>query len=197
MASDRSEATRRQIIETATRLFAQHGYDKTSTAFIAKQAGLSQGIIFHYFSTKEDLFLAIIGQSISRLHQDLLAAITPDQSPADKLIIYLKVLGQLSLEDTSRSEIFTRQIISMSLNTQTMQNFGVMGILKMLIDIFEEGKRMAIFKDFDTHTASRAVLGLFLGNFIGWLALGKNFDLVHALQQSGEMFLNGILMKSN
>ncbi|GAA1576088.1 hypothetical protein GCM10009804_36040 [Kribbella hippodromi] len=53
--------TKRQlIVETAERLFAEHGYDATSTARIAHEAGVPSGLVFYHFATKLELLLAIV-----------------------------------------------------------------------------------------------------------------------------------------
>lgn len=44
-----------KIINTALRLFTQDGFHGTTTASIAKEAGISNGTLFHYFKTKEEL----------------------------------------------------------------------------------------------------------------------------------------------
>ncbi|MFI7062642.1 TetR/AcrR family transcriptional regulator [Kribbella sp. NPDC050124] len=53
---------RQVIIETAERLFAEHGYDATSTARIAHEAGVPTGLVFYHFATKLDLLLAIVNE---------------------------------------------------------------------------------------------------------------------------------------
>jgi AcrR family transcriptional regulator len=44
-----------EILETALRLFSEQGYDETTIAQIAQEAGVSQRTLFRYFGTKEDL----------------------------------------------------------------------------------------------------------------------------------------------
>jgi AcrR family transcriptional regulator len=46
---------RRQILDIAARLFAEQGFDKTSLEAIAREAGISRGVIFYYFEGKRDL----------------------------------------------------------------------------------------------------------------------------------------------
>jgi AcrR family transcriptional regulator len=53
-------ARREQILETALGLFAERGFDGTSTRQIAKEAGIAEGLIFHYFPTKGSLLTAIL-----------------------------------------------------------------------------------------------------------------------------------------
>lgn len=43
------------ILDTALRLFSERGIDSTPTALISKEAGVSSGLLFYYFATKEEL----------------------------------------------------------------------------------------------------------------------------------------------
>ncbi|NEC53092.1 TetR family transcriptional regulator [Actinospica acidiphila] len=53
---DRSrEVAVQAILDTAVRLFAEQGYERTTIAQIAREAGISQRSLFRYFGTKEDL----------------------------------------------------------------------------------------------------------------------------------------------
>lgn len=53
-------ARRDEILKTALGLFAERGFDATSTKQIAKEAGIAEGLIFHYFPTKAGLLTAIL-----------------------------------------------------------------------------------------------------------------------------------------
>jgi len=45
------------IVEAATRLFAAKGFNETSTAEVAREAGVAQGTLFYHFKTKEGIML--------------------------------------------------------------------------------------------------------------------------------------------
>ncbi|MBY7147690.1 helix-turn-helix transcriptional regulator, partial [Levilactobacillus brevis] len=51
---------KRVALLAALELFADQGFDGTSTQAIADRAGISQATIFKYFKTKQDLLLAIL-----------------------------------------------------------------------------------------------------------------------------------------
>ena len=63
----KSEATRTLIVETALRLFQENGYDKTTMRAIAREAGVSVGNAYYYFSSKEQLVQGFYDR-ISELH---------------------------------------------------------------------------------------------------------------------------------
>lgn len=56
---DKHRAKRRHIIGAAVPLFATKGLDGTTTAEICAAAGMSSGNVFHYFSSKRDIFQAV------------------------------------------------------------------------------------------------------------------------------------------
>ena len=62
-------------METALELFANEGYYPTSISKIAQKAGISKGLMYNYFESKEELILAIIGKGIGQLTEHL----DPDQ----------------------------------------------------------------------------------------------------------------------
>lgn len=55
------------IMDVALVQFANEGYFKTTIKHIAKHAGISQGLIYNYFESKEELLMAIINRSIEEI----------------------------------------------------------------------------------------------------------------------------------
>lgn len=51
---------RQQILETAVDLFSRHGFSGTTTKMIAEAAGVSEAMVFRHFSTKDELYGAIL-----------------------------------------------------------------------------------------------------------------------------------------
>src|SRR5882724_10337895 len=51
---------REQLIEVATKLFAKHGYEATTTAAIAEAAGVTEPILYRHFKSKQEMFVAIV-----------------------------------------------------------------------------------------------------------------------------------------
>ena len=53
-------ARREQIIDAATRVFAEKGFRRATTREVARAAGVSEGTIYNYFEDKDALLLAIL-----------------------------------------------------------------------------------------------------------------------------------------
>jgi AcrR family transcriptional regulator len=59
------------IMQTALELFANEGYYPTSISKIAKKAGISKGLMYNYFESKEKLILALIVNGINKVTESI------------------------------------------------------------------------------------------------------------------------------
>ncbi|MBN2746389.1 MAG: TetR/AcrR family transcriptional regulator [Bacteroidales bacterium] len=55
------------ILEAALRLFGRDGYHGSSMASLAKEAGISKGLIYNYFSTKEEVLVEMVSMGLRRM----------------------------------------------------------------------------------------------------------------------------------
>ncbi|MFH0759345.1 MAG: TetR/AcrR family transcriptional regulator [Bacteroidota bacterium] len=61
------ESRRLQIMETALKLFALEGYGHCTISMLAKEAGISKGLLYNYFESKEALLAAIIENGMNEI----------------------------------------------------------------------------------------------------------------------------------
>src|SRR4051812_46890967 len=65
--------SREEIVAAAVSLTAEHGWDATTLQAVRQRAGVSNGTLFHHFSTRDDLAGAVVAAGMSA-HQDELRA---------------------------------------------------------------------------------------------------------------------------
>lgn len=63
--AEQKEQRRKEILYKALELFVKNGYMGTKTSEIAKALQISEGLLFHYFSTKEQLYLELVKAGVS------------------------------------------------------------------------------------------------------------------------------------
>jgi len=78
-------ATRGQLIEVATRLFAEHGYEGTSIEAVLAAAGVSRGALYYHFAGKEALFTAVLEAVSDRVTAEVTEIISGCTDPVDAL----------------------------------------------------------------------------------------------------------------
>ena len=81
------QTSREKILQSAVQLFLGEGYEATSVNDICKHAGVSKGSFYHYFETKQVLFLSLMENWSSRVMQSVLGEpIIEDSNAKDVLI---------------------------------------------------------------------------------------------------------------
>lgn len=75
------ERTRLVIIEAAREEFAENGYDGARTDRIAIRTGMSKGVLYHYFNSKDDLFVAVLEDIYQELRSQNEALVLSDFEP--------------------------------------------------------------------------------------------------------------------
>jgi AcrR family transcriptional regulator len=55
------------LLDTALKLFADEGYHNTTISKIARQAGISKGLMYNYFTSKEELLLEVLSRSMDEI----------------------------------------------------------------------------------------------------------------------------------
>jgi AcrR family transcriptional regulator len=86
-----NDERRRRLLELGTRLFTEHAYDEISMAQIARAAGISKALLYHYFPSKQDYFTATLagGAQELRARVEPDPALPPAQALRDALDAYL------------------------------------------------------------------------------------------------------------
>ncbi|TVX95969.1 TetR/AcrR family transcriptional regulator [Cohnella terricola] len=74
-----------QIMNSAAALFASQGFYKTTTAHVAEAVGVTQPYVFHFFKSKEQLYLAVLERAYERLHRAFSAVDAPPEELAHKM----------------------------------------------------------------------------------------------------------------
>jgi TetR/AcrR family transcriptional regulator len=78
-----AEERRAAVLETACRAFSQGTYHGTTTAEIARAAGVSEPILYRHFPSKRDLYLACIEETWRRTRDRWQEALAGEPSPAE------------------------------------------------------------------------------------------------------------------
>src|SRR3954466_5338279 len=64
-----TDERRRQLLEAGARVFTEHSYEDASMAEVARAAGISKGLLYHYFPSKRDLFVATLEAGAAELQR--------------------------------------------------------------------------------------------------------------------------------
>ena len=78
------DVRRRQLLEAGAQLFTEKGYDAVSMNDIARAAGISKGLLYHYFPSKHEFFAATLEAAAQELAA--LTATDPSAPPLEQVV---------------------------------------------------------------------------------------------------------------
>jgi len=104
------ERNRRLILKAGIDIFSRKGFDGTRIAEIAEASGLPKANVYYYFSSKEEIYTAIIAHLITGW-DDALNAITPDREPADAFRDYIRAKLEYTRKNAAESRLFASEIV--------------------------------------------------------------------------------------
>ena len=192
MAKNNSkEHTRDRIINSAKKLFAEQGYQKTTVVDISRQAGLSEAALYDYFQGKEDLLLTIPDLWVSELLRDLDEQLFGVKGAVNKLRKYLwwymRRVEQAPL-DAKVVYLYLKTNANF-LNTEVYSN--VKNLYAYLVEIFEEGIKSGEMK---SNLNPRLARDIFVGTMdhiiIRWLLKDMSYSLFDNLENIFEIMVD-------
>lgn len=85
----------RQLIRSAIELFSERGFSNTTTAQIAERAGVSEGMIFKYYGTKDRLLLSLIVSFVKDFSPEATPELLEQLQPADADVDFEQFVGRV------------------------------------------------------------------------------------------------------
>jgi AcrR family transcriptional regulator len=142
----KDEIIEKEIIDVARTLFKTHGFKKTTMGHIAMGLGKAKSSLYYYYSSKEEIFEAVINEEMNELLNQIYQAIGEASSSKGKLIAYcrcrLNKLSQLyNLSDVLKREIADLQCMMMEIKSKFDTSH-----VELVKDILEEGVYNGEFK---------------------------------------------------
>jgi AcrR family transcriptional regulator len=167
---------RRQILDAAVRVFARQGFHSTRVSDIADEAGVAYGLVYHYFSSKDE----VLNELFSERWSLLLAAIEEADRGAESPRAKLRAVAGF-IVDSYRHDPELMKVIIVEV-TRAANSFGrthlpeIRRAYESIARIVEEGQKAGDFRaDIDPAFASMSFYGAIEQLLSGWI-----FDLIPA-----------------
>jgi AcrR family transcriptional regulator len=150
------ELTRAAILTAAEEEFARHGLDGARTEEIALRSGVTKGMIYHYFESKEKLYEAALEQLFAPLLISLQQFAASDAEPRQAFEGLLRRILELTAERPGVPAMLFLEVIQN--RGEYYQKIGFPSIYHVLATILENGQKLGVFRPMDArHTAINIV----------------------------------------
>jgi AcrR family transcriptional regulator len=189
----------RALIEAATAVFAEHGYDAATTREVAERAGCSEGLIHRYFMGKHGLLSAIMQSEAAGVLEDLGSGL-PDRDTVEAEIEQILSWHLACLWDHSDfiSVAVSRATIDPEIGRAVGESINQQRVSLILGRLQRHREAGRIRKDVDLEAVAQAVAGIgFMLGFFGQVVFGMDRDHVqHIAVESAAALSRGIGVKT-
>ena len=194
-AADRRE----QILNVATRLFARQGFQGTTTKQISERAKVNEAIIFRHFSSKDELYWAVIERKIigAAPNERLRERLDPSLEDSE---VFSRVAAEI-LDRRAKDQTLSRLLLFSVLENHRLSHRFLRTYAAGYYDLLAEfiRKRIAAgrFRDVDPLLAARGFLGMVIyHSWVQELFGGKRsqkFDVQQVSRTLADIWLRGML----
>ena len=154
----RIERRRQEILDAAARIFAEKGYRETTTKEIAEAVDIAEGTLYHYYSGKSEILVAIL-EEIEKDMQQILQQVDHLESRQD--VVDLAAYAYQVL--TSRLPFSRTLFVEAWLDDAVLQNVVMGQVQRLKLDIqgfIEKRIAQGIFRPVDPELTARMLISM-------------------------------------
>ena len=141
---EQKEATRKNILDVAEKLFAEKGFSDATTRDIAREANVAIGTVFLHFPDKSSLLAATLHEGIEEVLQKTYATLPDELSIKEKLLYLAKALYAHNFQSPSLTTILLKETLFMEGEwgeAFQAQSMGFVGkVIELLMEAQERGE---------------------------------------------------------
>ena len=154
---------RKQILTAATQLFSRRGFDGTTTREIARVAGVNEAIIFRHFTSKDELYWAVVSEQATVraecLHRRFRSSALTTKTVGE--------LAEILLDKRHEDGAFTRLLLFSALREGELSQRFVHNYLSESLDLFSDyiraGMKQGWLREIDPVVGARAFVAMIGG----------------------------------
>lgn len=155
------------ILEAATKLFAQRGFSATPTSVIAKEAGVAEGLIFHYFQTKEGILFSLLTEMTESYISGSRNRMNDCSTGLDAIKAIIRFHFQFSRENSDALAVLIRDFpFSVPRKSKTVSKFrknGVDSVTGLWGECIDRGKKDGSIREVPSMETAISLTGMLTG----------------------------------
>jgi AcrR family transcriptional regulator len=155
-----------QILKSAALLFAMKGYHRTTTKEIAEAADVSEGTLYNYFESKNDLLFGIVGQLAKSQEEEDWLNSTPSTDLRQFFVSLLRQRGGFAEQNQAMLQAVLSEILADAQLRERFYQQVVQPTLQMVEKQLQLRVQLGQIRPIDIPMTARFVVALFNGLFL-------------------------------
>lgn len=181
-----------EIYRVIARLFAYRGYHSTSMREIARELGMNQSSLYHYFASKQDILFTLMNDAMDDVLAILEEISSTDLLPEDRLNRVLSFYTQYYAGDQERLILLINEMNSLNEEYRSILVGKQRRYVQLIKSILEELAAQGKIKQIDPAIATFAFFGM-VHYTIKWYHKDGPVSLEQLANSFVEIFTKGVL----
>jgi AcrR family transcriptional regulator len=193
--SERSAARRREILHAAARVFATRGYYTSTTDDIARAMGVTKGVIYYYFRSKEEIYFEVVSAGVEGALRRLEITVADDAPAVETL--HRAVTDLVTFNVSEQEEGYYAMLVIHDMRALSVENLGRVRDLQrsfraLFVDILQRGVDEGVFIAQDAGVAANAMLNA--ANYVAdWFRPSGRLSAAEVARQIADQLVRGVL----
>jgi AcrR family transcriptional regulator len=169
-ASPQRQPSRDKILDCAEQLFARRGFAGIGLAEVAEQVGLSKSSLFHHFSSKAQLYAAVMARILDRIEAELMRSLAAGGGPVQRLERWLDVVIDVLAAHPTYARLLLRSLfeddeLTGELPEEQAVNATLRRIVSAAEQLLREGIATGVFRPVNVPHMVMSVIGVTVFHF--------------------------------
>ena len=187
-----SSNTYQTILQVAARLFSRQGYTATSIRQIAEESGIGKATIYHHFTDKQAIVLALLLRNTARM-QEILETVRAETDPRRRIETAARASLHFLYESMDIIQIARREVASGRAHIQSEFATFLQQDTALLTEALQQGVEQGIFRPIDPAKGAWVLLTMLQGTFtLAYLGGERPQSLEKAAASLLDVFFRGV-----
>lgn len=184
---------RAEVLETAARMFAEKGYESTTSKDIGTELGMLRGSIYYYFESKELLLFELIEEVWVGALAYLDEILASDAGPVEKLEELIRRHVLYLTDNTVNASLFLHEARSLSGEHRKAVEAHELRYQRAVTQLIKDGQKLGVIRgDVDAKLVMFQLLGAVNWTY-RWYQKGKGAAATRVADQFSHSLLEGLL----
>jgi AcrR family transcriptional regulator len=176
----RAAEVRQQLLDAATELALEHGFDASGLREIARRAGVSTAMIAYYFGDRRGLYEAMFQRALDRVRRQVETLLAEEEGPGDRLDEIVRIHVAALAADPWLPQLIIREVLAAAdpkVRDRFADRVGDGPLLLMIRWLEEEQERGVLRADLDPKLMAITLASLSAFPFLFLPILGERIGV--------------------
>ena len=133
------------ILDTAKKMFARYGLQKTSLDEVARMARVAKATIYNYFGSKDRVYLEVLRREMDEIVEKISSSVDQEALPEDKLVAFVKAKFRYMRQAINILNLDREGIEKLLPSAESIRNELIEQEVDIIRSILNEGAEKGLF----------------------------------------------------